>query len=146
MTHTTVHESALGDMLPLTLYSILRLRVDVFVVEQQCAYPDLDGRDAEPGAILLWTEKAGEVLSTMRLLPEGGGVVRIGRVATAASARSAGLAGGLVRRALELAGPRDVVLDAQSRLEGWYACFGFVRCGEEFTEDGIAHVPMVRRY
>jgi ElaA protein len=141
----TIHESPLNDMRPETLYSVLGLRVDVFVVEQRCAYPELDGRDLDPGAILLWAERAGDVVATMRLVPESDGAMRIGRVATASSARSAGLAGELIRRALALAGPRDVVLDAQSRLEGWYSSFGFVRCGDDFTEDGIRHVPMLRR-
>jgi ElaA protein len=70
--------------------------------------------------------------------------VRIGRVATAATARREGLATLLVRRALELAGDRDAVLDAQSPLAGWYAGFGFTVAGEEFVEDGIPHVPMRR--
>jgi ElaA protein len=131
-------------MRPETLYSVLGLRVDVFVVEQRCAYPELDGRDLDHGAVLLWAERAGDVVATMRLVPEGDGAVRIGRVATAPAARSAGLAGELIRRALALAGPSHVVLDAQSHLEGWYSSFGFVRCGEEFTEDGIRHVPMCR--
>jgi ElaA protein len=119
--------------------------VDVFVVEQQCAYPELDGRDLDPEAILLWVERAGDVVATMRLLPEGDGAVRIGRLATATSTRSRGLAGDLLQRGLELAGRRDIVLDAQSRLEAWYASFGFIRSGKEFTEDGIEHVPMVRK-
>jgi ElaA protein len=144
MSDTKIHQSAVHDMTPEILYSVLRLRVDVFVVEQRCPYPELDGRDLQPGAVLLWAERAGEVLATLRLLPEGVGRVRIGRVATAASARSSGLAARLIKRALDLSRGREVVLDAQAHLEGWYSSFGFVRCGNEFSEDGIVHVPMTR--
>jgi ElaA protein len=125
-----------------TLYRLLQLRVDVFVVEQRCAYPELDGRDLEPGASQLWVERDGEVLGTLRVLTEPGGQVRIGRVATASVARSQGLARALMLRALELAADQEVVLDAQTYLEAWYARFGFVRTGPEYVEDGIPHVPM----
>jgi ElaA protein len=132
------------------MYRILRLRTDVFVVEQQCPYPELDGRDLEPGARWAWASQDGEVLATLRILtdqqqPDGGPVARIGRVATARSARSAGIASVLLRYALA-AIPADtvVVLDAQTPLEGWYQRFGFVRNGAEFVEDGIGHLPMRR--
>jgi ElaA protein len=125
-----------------TLYRLLQLRVDVFVVEQRCAYPELDGRDLEPGASQLWVERDGEVLGTLRVLTEPGGQVRIGRVATASVARSQGVARALMLRALELAADQEVVLDAQTYLEAWYARFGFVRTGPEYVEDGIPHVPM----
>ncbi len=138
-----VREGAAVDLDVGTLYKILKLRVDVFVVEQVCPYPELDGRDLEPGTRQIWIESAGEVLATLRLLDDGT-VLRIGRVATAATARSAGHAGRLMARALDLASGRDVVLDAQSYLQRWYERFGFKADGDEFVEDGIAHVPMRR--
>jgi ElaA protein len=130
------------QMDPGTLYRVLKLRVDVFVVEQRCPYPELDGRDLEPGTHQLWVERDGEVLATLRLLSQQGGQARIGRVATAPAARSQGLARRLMLRALELAGDQDVVLDAQTYLEAWYIQFGFVRAGADYVEDGIPHVPM----
>lgn len=139
-----VHASPAAQLDPPTLYRILALRVDVFVVEQACAYPELDGRDLEPTTQLVWIERDGEVLATLRLLREADGTGRIGRVATAAAARGAGLAGRLITRALELAGPVDVVLDAQSHLIAYYGRFGFVADGAQFVEDGIPHVPMRR--
>lgn len=142
------HAAPTADLPPLTLYAILRLRVDVFVVEQECAYPELDGRDAEPTAVQLWAQEDGEVLATLRVLhdPEGRGEDRrIGRVATAASARGRGLAGELMRRALAMCEGRTVRLDAQAHLAGWYGRFGFAADGPEFLEDGIPHVPMIRR-
>lgn len=141
----TVQDATLAELDPLTLYRILRLRSEVFVVEQDCAYLDLDGRDAEPDARQLWIAGPdGSVLATLRLLTDPGEVARIGRVATARSARREGLAADLMRRALELAGARAVVLDAQSYLVGWYGRFGFVADGSEYLEDGIPHTPMHR--
>jgi ElaA protein len=143
-----VHDAAVADLDPVTLYRILALRVDVFVVEQVCAYPELDGRDLEPGARLVWATRGDDVVATLRVLIDAGGEARIGRVATARGARSGGLAARLMQRALvladELAPGRDVVLDAQSRLESWYAQYGFTRVGPDFDEDGIAHLPMRR--
>ncbi|MFC4904684.1 MULTISPECIES: GNAT family N-acetyltransferase [Kocuria] len=130
------------------LYGLLRLRTDVFVVEQACPYPELDGRDLEPGCRHGWIERDGRVLSTLRLLvedtPDGSALLRIGRVATAADARGQGLSAALLRAALARCGPAPVVLDAQAHLEGWYGRFGFARAGETFLEDGIPHVPMRR--
>ncbi|MFB9376890.1 GNAT family N-acetyltransferase [Kineococcus gynurae] len=134
---------------PELLYAILRLRVDVFVVEQECAYPELDGRDLEPGALQFWASDDDGVVATLRLLVDeaGGGapVRRIGRVATARRARGGGLAAALMERALDRSADAEVVLDAQAHLAGWYARFGFAPDGPEFVEDGIPHVPMRRR-
>jgi ElaA protein len=142
----TVRAATVAELDPATLYKILRLRVDVFVVEQQCPYPELDGRDLEPTARQLWIEDAaGEITATLRVLREPDGTARIGRVATAASARGARLAAALMTHALELIGHAPAVLDAQEYLEAWYARFGFERSGPSFVEDGIPHVPMRRR-
>ena len=143
-----VHVARTSEVSPATLYRILQLRVDVFVVEQRCAYRELDGRDLEPDTWLVWVaEPAGAVIATLRIVRDPR-VARIGRVATARSARSGGLAARLMWRALELtdrAGD-DVILDAQSRLRAWYERFGFEVCGEPFVEDGIPHVPMSRSH
>jgi ElaA protein len=137
----TVRTAAVAELDPATLYKILQLRTDVFVVEQQCPYPELDGRDLEADARQLWIEDAGAVVATLRLLRDPDGTARIGRVATAAAARGAGLAAVLMQKALELT-DAAVVLEAQSYLEGWYARFGFMRAGEEYLDDGIPHIPM----
>lgn len=132
------------DELPArTAYDVWRLRQDVFVVEQDCPYLDLDGRDTEPATRHLWVERGGEPVATLRLLDEGE-QLRIGRVATRAAHRGAGLAAVLVEMALEIAGEREVVLDAQSHLVEWYLRFGFEPSGRGFVEDGIPHTPMRR--
>lgn len=141
-----VRDAAVAELDAPTLYRILALRADVFVVEQDCAYLDPDGRDLEPDARQLWLERAGEVVATLRLLRDRDGSARIGRVATAPSARGAGLAAQLVLRAIELAGEADVVLGAQSYLFDWYRRLGFERDGADYVEDGIPHVPMRRRH
>jgi predicted GNAT family N-acyltransferase len=105
-----VRDAALDGLDPRTLYRILALRSQVFVVEQDCVYLDLDGRDGEPGARMLWVEHGDAVVATLRLLLDDARTLRIGRVATSPAARGAGLAAALMRRALELAAGREVVL------------------------------------
>ena len=127
------------------VYDVARLRQDVFVVEQQCPYADLDGRDPEPGTGHVLMREGDALLGYARVLDDAT-TWRIGRVVLAPAARGRGLADGLVEAALAhcaAADPdRDVVLDAQTPLAGWYAGFGFVVDGEEFLEDGIPHTPM----
>jgi ElaA protein len=141
---SAVRDALTGELDADTLYRILSLRSAVFVVEQDCVYLDLDGRDLEQDTRQLWIESDGAVLATLRLLRDPGGAARIGRVATVASARGAGLARQLMTRALELSAGREIVLDAQSYLVDWYARLGFVRASAEYLEDGIPHVTMRR--
>ena len=144
----TYHRAPVAQLDPRTLYGILRVRVDVFVVEQDAPYADLDGRDLEPGAELLWAADGADVVATLRVLRDPDGALRIGRVATAARARGHGVASELMRRALarcvELDARAPVVLDAQAHLADWYGRFGFLVAGVAFAEDGIPHVPMRR--
>lgn len=127
-----------------TLYAILRLRAEVFVVEQECAFNDLDGRDDEPATRHVIVRRDGEVVAYLRLLEERDGSARVGRVVTARSARGQRLGDAVMDAALAELDGRTVVLDAQSRLVGWYERLGFVVSGPEFVEDGILHTPMRR--
>lgn len=127
-----------------TLHDLLRLRVDVFVVEQACPYPEIDGRDLEPGTRHLWLADDDAPVACLRVLEEADGSARIGRVVTAATHRGAGLAARLMAAALDEVGERPCVLDAQSHLAGFYARAGFEVSGPEFVEDGIPHLPMRR--
>jgi ElaA protein len=126
-----------------TAYDVWRLRQDVFVVEQACPYPDLDGRDLEPGTRHVLLQDGEELLGYARVLDDGD-VWRIGRVLLVPAARGRGLADALMTTALQVCGGRDVVLDAQAPLTSWYATLGFSPTGPEFLEDGIPHVPMRR--
>ncbi|MBU1800912.1 MAG: GNAT family N-acetyltransferase [Actinobacteria bacterium] len=125
------------------VYAIARLRQDAFVVEQECPYPDLDGRDLEPGTGHVLLREGGDLIGYARVLDDGPRW-RIGRVVLARSARGRGLADVVMRAALEGAAGRDVVLDAQAPLAPWYGTHGFEVSGPEFLEDGIAHLPMRR--
>jgi ElaA protein len=140
-TEHAVRRAMFSELTPTLLHAILKLRSDVFVVEQECAYSDIDGRDSEPQTLHLWIEDdAGAVVATARIL-RGDGVPLIGRIVTRADVRGRGLGALLMHTALHLAG-RPVEIKAQARLASWYERFGFVRCSGEWVEDGIAHIQM----
>ena len=143
MTAPALRSARFAELTPFELYALRRLRVDVFVVEQQCPYPELDGRDCEPATVHLWVEEDGQVLATLRVLDDGD-TRAIGRVATAATARGRGLAARLVEAGVALCAGSPITLGAQAQLEGWYERFGFRRSGPGYVEDGIPHVPMRR--
>ncbi|MFI6101453.1 GNAT family N-acetyltransferase [Lentzea sp. NPDC051213] len=136
------------DLSPTQLYAILRLRQDVFVVEQNCVYADVDGRDLEQGTRHFWLEAEGshEPLAYLRLTEEPGDTFRIGRVATARMARGRGFSRRLMQAALADVGNVQCVLDAQTYVVDFYASFGFVPEGAEFIEDGIPHLRMRRTH
>ena len=131
------------DLAPRTAYELWRLRQQVFVVEQDCPYPDLDGRDLEDATrhVVLLEDDA--VIGCLRVLDDGDWA-RIGRVAVAQPARGRGMAVVLMGEALAVCGDREVRLDAQTGLTAFYAAHGFEVTGPEFDEDGIMHVPMRR--
>jgi ElaA protein len=139
----TVRAATFAELSALQLYRILKLRSDVFVVEQSCLYSDIDDRDLEPDAQHLWVEEGDAVVAYLRILAgrPPAGESRIGRVVTAPRSRGHGHASALVRRALALTqGP--VVLAAQTYLVDWYREFGFRVDGDEFLDDGVPHTPM----
>ena len=139
----TVHVAAWADLSPRLIHDLLKLRVDVFVVEQECWYPELDGRDVEPATRHVWTADDYGPTAYLRVL-EDGAALRVGRVCTRKDARGDGLAARLMADVLRRHPGRAVVLDAQTYLVGWYERFGFTVTGAEFLEDGIPHTPMRR--
>ena len=142
---STVTSKSFDELSAREFHDLVRLRTDVFVVEQECPYPELDGRDVDPGTEHHWiTDTDGRAVCVARSLVDPDGLVRIGRVATDPSARGRGLAADLMRSILARIGDGPVVIDAQSHLHDWYVQFGFERCGDEFVEDGIPHIPMRR--
>jgi ElaA protein len=142
-----------GALLPHTLYALLRLRAEVFVVEQACAFQDLDGADAECLHLLGETRgSAGpQLLAYARLVPPGlkYAEASIGRVVTAPSTRGSGLGHALaresVRMLLRLWGEQPIRIGAQAHLQAFYRQHGFEPDGTLYIEDGIDHIPMVRR-
>ena len=140
MADLPVHWARFDELPVRTFHDIVRLRLSVFVEEQDCAYSELDGRDVLPTTWHAWIEETATVVSYLRVYPHDG-ATWIGRVVTSAGHRGRGLAGRLLAEALERS-PRPVRLMAQSHLAAWYAAYGFVRCGDDFLEDGILHTPM----
>lgn len=135
-----------------TLYELLKLRVEVFVVEQACPYPELDDRDLLAETRHFWLEQLdgpgpATVIATLRLTEEHAGgekTFRIGRVCTKRTVRGQGHTTRLLRAALAEVGDYPCRIDAHRYLVEMYAKHGFVVDGPEFIEDGIPHVPLLR--
>lgn len=131
------------------LYQIIRARVDVFVVEQNCPYQDLDNYDQL--AIHLWAEKDAEVMAYCRIFdkaikyPE----TSIGRVITTQKARGKGLGRQLIAYAVQIIENRlktqDIRISAQDYLIKFYSDFGFRDTGKKYLEDNLPHTEMIRK-
>lgn len=128
------------------LLEIFRLRIDVFVVEQQCAYHEID--DYEKGAVHLMLKEQGEILAYLRVLPKNTKFedVSIGRVITAKSARRKGCGSILLAKGIEVAAERfnaeHISLAAQTYARPFYEKLGFRQVSEVFLEDDIPHINM----
>ncbi len=130
-------------------HDLLRLRIDVFVVEQNCPYPELDGADLSALHVLALNGND-EVVAYARILPPGSdGHPHVGRVVVRMDHRRMNVATQLLERALEVVGDtygsHRSALAAQSHLEHFYARFGYERVGPDYPLDGIPHVDMVRK-
>ena len=131
------------------LYEIIKARVNVFVVEQDCPYPDLDDYDQK--AIHLWAEKEGEVLAYCRIFDKGIKYpeTSIGRVVTTEKGSGTGLGKQLISYAIDVIENRlrttEVRISAQDYLLKFYSGFGFVDTGKKYLEDNIPHTEMFRK-
>ena len=129
------------------LHDLLQLRSAVFVVEQACAFQDIDG--ADPQALHVLGTRAGQLMAYARCFDAGvkHAEVSIGRVVTAPAQRGTGLGHALIRRALQAVaqqwGRQPVRIGAQARLARFYASHGFVDANRPYIEDGIDHLEMV---
>ena len=134
---------------PLILYDVLRLRSEVFVVEQNCVFQDIDRQDLDAHHLLGYNE-AGELVAYARLFEAGKAYAEasIGRVIVAQPFRQYGLGRELMRQALAhsdaLFGPQPNKIGAQQHLEQFYNSFGYEQSGPMYVEDGIPHIPMLR--
>jgi ElaA protein len=125
------------------LYEILRLRNEVFVVEQNCVYQDCDGHD--PSCLhLLGRSAEGALVAYLRMVPAGlkYNEASLGRVATASAGRAQGLGKLLVAEGVRAAEGRPLRISAQAYLEKFYEGFGFRGLGDTYLEDGIPHREM----
>ncbi|RCS24902.1 GNAT family N-acetyltransferase [Phyllobacterium salinisoli] len=137
--------SGLDGLSPRDLYAMLKLRVDIFVVEQKCPYPEIDGRDLD--ALHLRVLDKGSLAAYLRVLPPAGeGSARIGRVVVAPSHRGRKLGEQIMLAAIahcrECFPGHDIELGAQSHLKTFYGSFGFVPVSDEYLEDSIPHIDM----
>ena len=141
---STIHIKPFKELTLHDLYSFLKLRVDIFVVEQNCPYPELDGADEK--AIHLYIKEDDGVIAYLRIIPSKTGTARIGRVVTKIEHRGKGLSSQLMKRAMEYIRehyPEDtMILSAQEHLQDYYGSFGFKPVSEVYLEDGIPHVDM----
>ena len=133
-----------GELTPWELYELLRLRVDVFVVEQRCPYPELDGKD--PASLHLFLREGEEILAYLRVLTPGLAFpeAALGRVVTRDRGRGLGrqiLEAG-ISAVRERLGASALTIEAQTYAKGFYEAAGFRQASQEFLEDGIPHILM----
>ncbi|QQP86182.1 GNAT family N-acetyltransferase [Entomomonas asaccharolytica] len=129
------------------LYQILKLRNEVFIVEQNCVYPDIDGQDlmAENRHIMAWQDN--QLCAYARILNHHN-YLSIGRVITVPNARGSGIGYKLLEQAINSckkhwAKDLAIYLSAQAHLQKFYSSFGFIAEGDVYDEDGIPHIKMV---
>jgi ElaA protein len=131
------------------LYALLQLRSEVFVVEQNCVFQDLDGADAQALHLMGWQH--GALKAYARCFPAGVKYAEasIGRVVTRQSARGDGLGHRLIQQALQLMqdqwGAQPIRIGAQAQLEAFYRQHDFLPAGPVYVEDGIDHLEMLRQ-
>ncbi|WEO76328.1 GNAT family N-acetyltransferase [Cryobacterium sp. SO2] len=149
MPHSSPLVKPWSDLSTDELYAILKLRTDVFFIEQKIDETELDDRDREPGTVHYWLAADGQVTSYLRVLldtePEHLDAARvIGRVVVHPDHRGAGLARVLLQRVIDDFGDQAMLLHAQDYIVPLYAHFGFVPFGAPYLEAGINHQSMYR--
>jgi ElaA protein len=139
------------QMTPFEVYQIIQLRVDVFVVEQNCPYSELDGKDLAKAALHLFAIEDSEVACYLRALPPGvsyENMPSLGRIVANPNHRGSGIGHELMKRATQIIDEKWPTLSchisAQSHLQGYYNQHGFSAVGEGYLEDGILHIGMER--
>jgi ElaA protein len=144
--------SSFAELTSAQLYEVLAQRQQVFILEQTCLYPDMDGLDLEAHHLLGWRIENGkrELAAYLRILAPGAKYTEmsIGRVLTTPAARGSGAGRELLARGIEYAehlhpGHR-IKIGAQAYLEQFYQSFGFCTISEPYDEDGIMHIDMLR--
>ena len=140
-----IHVSNLQELSAIDLYQILKLRQDVFIIEQDCVYNDIDNLDQDSEHIFLKTDN--DVIAYARLVPADIKFEHpsIGRIVIRESFRGKGHGKELIQRSITILterGVKTVVIEAQSHLQKFYTSFGFQKTSEPYDVDGILHVKM----
>lgn len=133
---------------PVELYAVLKLRSEIFVVEQNCVFLDPDNKDQSCQHLMLYQNKV--LVAYARIVPAGLSFTEpsIGRVVSSAAVRGQGFGNQLMRLAIEnclrLHGNKPIKIGAQLYLKAFYESFGFVKVTDVYDEDGIDHIDMIR--
>ena len=139
-----LHKKSFQELMVDELYELLRVRSEVFVVEQNCVYQDMDGDDQK--SIHLWLTVAGKVVALARVCPAGTHMkeISIGRVIT--TERNKGYGRQIMLQAIEAAkehfGAKQIDIEAQEYARGFYESVGFKQSSDTFMLDGILHIKM----
>ena len=138
-----------NELSPDELYAIMRLRIEVFVVEQNCAFQDADNKDQLSWHFMGWQNDL--LCAYTRIVPPGVAynIPSIGRVVTSPKTRGGGLGRILMEKSIEettsLYGHTDIKVGAQVYLQKFYASLGFIQSSDIYLEDGIEHMEMIRQ-
>lgn len=137
-----------ADLSPHELYAILQLRNEVFAIEQNCVYPDMDNKDQPSYHLMGWNND--KLIAYARIIPPGEAYPEpsIGRVAITPFARGEGIGKQLMEQSIEhiyrIYGTIPVKIGAQLYLKKFYTNFGFLPTSDVYLEDGIEHIEMVK--
>lgn len=144
------HYKLFDELTAKELYQIIQLRNEVFVIEQNCIYQDADGKDLKCGH--LWATISEEVVAYSRIVPKGisyDNEPSIGRVVSSDKVRGMGLGKQLIEYSIQTIENRlftsSIRISAQLYLKAFYESFGFEQVSEEYLEDDIPHIEMLRK-
>ena len=141
--------AAFSELSAAQLYAILKVRSEVFVLEQNCVYQDIDGLDLQCLHVIAWSDDQ-QVAAYLRVVPPGlkYAEVSLGRVVSSNAVRGTGIGKKLMGNAMNLVEQnypgQPVLIQAQSYLENFYQTFGFVTVSDVLMEDGIPHFMMLK--
>lgn len=147
MVHNQWKVKRFDDLTTRELYSIIKTRIDVFVVEQECPYEEADNKDQD--AAHLYMEDGGRIISYARLVPAGISYPQasIGRVLVDKEYRGNGYATSLLEKSIAFItrewGEKEIKIQAQTYLQNFYRSFGFRQVSDEYLDDGIPHIDML---
>ncbi|WP_421773892.1 GNAT family N-acetyltransferase [Gracilimonas sp.] len=133
-----------GELSPAQVQDMFRLRQNVFIIEQQCFYEDIDGADAKAEHLLIYKEE--KLAAYLRIFPYGvkyDKEANLGRIVVAPEFRGAGLGEVLIKKGIELCDKKPIRIEAQAALEEYYNDLGFRAEGEVYVVDDIDHLQMV---
>lgn len=139
--------SSFEDFTPHHLYAVLKLRQNIFIIEQNCIYDDIDGLDPESMHLLL-LEPDESLIGYLRIVPSGVKFdeFSLGRIAVRQSHRRKGIGKDLVQKGIEIVsetGAQSIIIEAQAHLENFYGDIGFKTVSEIYEVDEIPHLQMI---